>query len=412
MKEKIIKAMVEGCLLQRTGNYIVLIFRKVIRRIDYYIGTCARAVLAKRIPVQDDKILFMTTRGGYNCNPKAIAEEIIRRNLPWQLVWVARQENMKMADQFPQELKIVIRGTYEFYKEAASAKIWIDNSTSLSYLNTWKKPDQMLIETWHGSLGLKRVETTTDKRWIKKATACGKRTDLCISNSTFETNLYRNTFWKSAEILEYGHARNDVLLTDDTEKVKSITKEVREYFGIRKRRKVAIYAPTYRDGQKLEAFQIDYEMLRKTLINKFGGDWCVLVRFHFNLRKQIKKSRIVFPSFVLDATDYPDIQDLLLVADVGITDYSSWICDYVLTRKPGFIFATDYEHYYSERGFYYPLETTPFPLATNNDELMGNICSFDLVSYQRKCDEFIADKGCIDDGRAAERVVDKLMELM
>ena len=44
----------------------------------------------------------------------------------------------------------------------------------------------------------------------------------------------------------------------------------------------------------------------------------------------------------------------MLIADVGITDYSSWICDYLLTKKTGFIFATDMQNYNTERGFYYP----------------------------------------------------------
>ena len=106
------------------------------------------------------------------------------------------------------------------------------------------------------------------------------------------------------------------------------------------------------------------------------------------------------------------MQELLAITDVGITDYSSWICDFVLTKKPAFLFATDISAYENERGFYYPLKTTPFPLATSNDELMENILNFDEKSYVEKCDNFIAEKGCEENGSAAFETVNKIIQLM
>ena len=117
-------------------------------------------------------------------------------------------------------------------------------------------------------------------------------------------------------------------------------------------------------------------------------------------------------TYLIDVTKYPDIQELMLIADIGITDYSSWIYDYVLTRKPGFIFAEDIEEYNTERGFYYKLETTPFAIARNNEELFDCIMNFDLSIYQNKVDKFLSNKGCIEDGKASYRVVEKIKEIM
>ena len=136
------------------------------------------------------------------------------------------------------------------------------------------------------------------------------------------------------------------------------------------------------------------------------------MRLHFEIKRKLKKKNIEYPKFVIDATNYEDIQDLLMISDVGITDYSSWICDFVLTRRPAFFFATDLESFYDERGFYYPLESTPFPLAQDNEELKENILEFDNEKYIEECNEFISSKGCIDDGHASERVVEKLKELI
>ena len=105
------------------------------------------------------------------------------------------------------------------------------------------------------------------------------------------------------------------------------------------------------------------------------------------------------------------MQELLAVADAGITDYSSWAFDYVLTGRPLFIYATDLDQYDQVRGFYYPLEETPFPIAKSKEELDTNIRSFDDESYQIKVDEFLKGKECMDDGHASERIVDLIKEV-
>lgn len=106
------------------------------------------------------------------------------------------------------------------------------------------------------------------------------------------------------------------------------------------------------------------------------------------------------------------MQELLAIADVGITDYSSWCCDYVLTGRPCFIYARDLESYNTERGLYYPLEETPFPIATNNEELEKNILDFNETNYLADRDCFLRARGCWEDGNAAEKVVEKIRRII
>ena len=115
---------------------------------------------------------------------------------------------------------------------------------------------------------------------------------------------------------------------------------------------------------------------------------------------------------MIDATGYGDIQELMLVTDVGLTDYSSWIFDYILLRRPGFILAEDAETFEKNRSFYYPLESTPFPIAKTSGELAENITAFDETKYAADVDQFLKDRGCIEDGHASERIVEKIKELM
>lgn len=422
-RESFRKAMVEGNLMEKSYQIIktfVLGFfngnhrARLFKAIDLKFSMGTRKKLTQTTKVENNKIVFVTSRGSYNCNPKAIADEIIRRGLPWELVWCVRKENLKTPENFPKELQLVLRDSYDFFKALASARVWIDNSINLSYMYLPKKPEQVLIETWHGSFGLKRFETSSDEEWIRLAKGAGERTAYCVTNSTFESELLGGTFWGSSEMLEYGHPRNDILINPNHPKLVSTQRKVRQYFQIRKGVRVALYAPTYRDSTSLAPYGLDYEGVRDALKKRFGGEWVILARLHFMAKRMLarQKKKRPFPEFVIDATDYDDIQDILTITDVGITDYSSWICDYVLTGRPGFYFATDMDHFYSERGFYDPLEKTPFPLAEDNDELIANILNFNEADYHAKCKDYLRRKGAMEDGHAAERVVDKIEEIM
>ena len=313
MWQKIKRVLVEGKLTEQIYQKIKTVIKSVFksifdgsyrerlfRKIDTYIGNAARTKLAEKTEIESNKILFVTTRGTYNCNPRAIANEIIRQKLPWKLVWAARTDCD--LEQFPEELEVVYRGSYEFYKAAASAKVWIDNSINMSYLMPYKKTNQVLFETWHGSIGLKRFENNSDKVWLNHAKSCGARTDYIISDSDFEDGLFRNSFWRETPILKYGHARNDILLNDNAQIKEAMKKEILKRVGERMEveeadcLKFALYAPTFRDDRKLDYYKLNYDEVRKALETKFGGTWIILVRQHFEIKRKMKKKKIDYGS--------------------------------------------------------------------------------------------------------------------
>lgn len=391
------------------GKLFQKMFKNPFLILDNIISVPVRKHYMKHEQVCDNKILFSTFNSEYTCNPKAITEEIIRRNLPWEIVWLKKGK----TDNVPEQVKCVSPRSAEFYIEAATSKVWVSNSITMTYYGAIKKDNQVLFQTWHGSIGLKRFNVESNKKWVKLARKDAKITDYCISNSTFENDVFRESLWDSSEILQYGHARNDILLKDDSdENIIAIKEKIYSLYNISPDKKIALYAPTFRDDKGLEHYDIDYEALRSALNRRFGGEWIILTRLHSRLKKLSKYLEEQFPDFVINCSHYPDIQEIMLIADVGITDYSSWICDYILTKKPGFIFATDLADYNQERGFYYPLNTLPYPVAENNEQLIQNILNFKSEGFVEKCDEFLKSKGCIDDGHAAERIVDKLEEIM
>ena len=111
-------------------------------------------------------------------------------------------------------------------------------------------------------------------------------------------------------------------------------------------------------------------------------------------------------------TYYTDIHELLLIADIAISDYSSVALDFSNTRKPVFLYASDIDKYTAMRGLkpmYYQL---PFALCKNNDEMEAAIKNFKMADYSKKLQKFYKVYGSVDDGYASKRVVEHLKQMI
>ena len=421
MKQAIRNALAERRFFLTVFRFFFVKLPKLIKKklerfcikVDTAIALPYLRLISKCTKIDPQTVVFISSRGAYDCNPKAICEELIRRKLPYKIYWVARHSKQPEDLAFPPEVTPVFRDSYEFHKACAAARVIVDNSVSLAYMLYKKKPGQVLIETWHGAIGIKKFskDTNKDKVWVRKAEKEGAQTDYCISNSAFETQLYRETFWPQAEILEYGHARNDILFAEENAGLAALKKKIFDFYDIPAGKKLCLYAPTFRSDFDINTYRLPYRSLINALTQRFGGEWVILTRFHQLVRKKIKN--VSFPAEVINVSDYPDIQELMRFTDVGITDYSSWICEYMETGRPGFLFATDLDQFIeNERELFFPLSSYPFPLARNSEELFENILRFDEEQFAAECNSFLQRYGCVDDGHACARAADKICELM
>lgn len=376
--------------------------------------------ICDQLPVEKNKIVFMNYLGKpYGCNPKYIAEEIIKRKLPFDMVWLGRNIDDDFKKSFPEGIRFVKYKSPQCLLEVASAGFWITNYHFIKLMTQGivKKPDQYYIQTWHGSLGIKKIEKnvqilTEDESWTKFAQQNSRSVDCWVSNSKFESNVYKEAFWdvEDEKIKEFGHPRNDIFFFSDDRK-KQIIDKVYNELNIPRNKKILLYAPSYRVEDCCDNYNIDVDKIIAALSKKFDGEWVVVSRMHPHFKKRyLENTKLI--SKTINADKYPDMQELLLASECIITDYSSCIFDFMLSYKPGFIFAADIEKYNTERGFYYPLETTPFPIATNNNELIKNIEDFDIQNYKLKVKSFLEEKGCIEDGLASKKVVDLLEQII
>lgn len=411
---KIRKAVMEGNLLRKAIRFIPKLPTILLERLDWILGCAARFIYARTHRVRANQIMFIPFQGDFTCNPKYIAEELLRRTEGQKLdiVFSARAASIRNKSAFPKPIRLVEQYSSDYYQEIAKSKLIVANSVEFLKKPVPKKRKQILIETWHGSLGIKRFgeKENHGKAWVAAAKRCGRLADYIISNSTFEDWVYKSTFWSKTPILRYGHPRNDVLFSKDNELKEAIRSKVLGEDKALYHHHLVLYGPTFRDNHSLSSYRIDFDQLSDALADRFGGEWTILVRLHPTVRKAAK--RYTSKKNVIDVTSYPDIQELMLISDIAITDYSSWIYDFMLMHRPGFIFAADVNSYENERGFYYPLSSTPFPIASSSSELIDQIAIFDEETYLHQLERFLEDKGCIDDGEASRRVVDKILELM
>lgn len=361
--------------------------------------------------VEPGKIIFDNYMGrGYGCNGKYVTEALLKKAQDLDIVWTV-QNPEEQKKHFPKQIRLVEYGSSEAMYEYATAGVWAANYQMVHYLNKGllKKPNQTYIQMWHGSFGIKKIENdcrnlTQDQNWTILAKRNSVYTDYWISNSRFETDIYRQAFWDVDQVQEYGHPRNDIFFHKKWEKARQA---VEAYIG-QKDCRLFLYVPTFRDDRSEPEKPLDLRLVRESLEKRFGGCWKILLRLHPRMAKEGVHEN-AFGKDCIYVTDYPDIQELLAAADAVMTDYSSAVFDFLLTGRPAFLYAPDYKSYREMRGLYYPLEETPFPIASDCNQLMQRILEFDADLYKKRTEAFLREKGSKEDGNAAERVADLIL---
>lgn len=352
-------------------------------------------------PIKKNKIVFMRHKGkGFGDHGKYIALELLRQNMPFELVWVVDD----MEDEFPTGIRKIPNTDLRRIYELATAGIWIDNL--VKHRGTRKRKGQFYLNTTHG-VGISMKKFFLDEPAItemnrKNVLHDGEIADVYLSGGRFITNVYKTAFRLKGTVIETGSPRVDILLRYSKEH----TCKVKEKIGIEQDKKVLLFAPTFRKRSKgdLEESQFNVERLQKVLRCKWGGEWIFLFRFHptvEQLGQTVPQKKTVF-----DVSHYDDMQELMITSDILITDYSSTMFEFSYMKKPVFLFTKDLQEYVeNERGFYFNFCELPFSMAESEDELVENIESFSGKDYCEKLDKFHQRCGVSEDGHASQRVV-------
>ena len=356
--------------------------------------------------IQPGKVVFCNFFGRpYGDNPKYIADELLRRNLGWDLVWLVKDPSLPL----PEGVRAVRYGTSKALREMATAKFVVDNVRSS--IRPPKKRGQVYLQTWHGGLGFKAVEGAVpdlDHDYVKAAKRDGKNCDGIVSSCGLQTEEFQNYFWlnEKTEILEIGLPRNDKLF--DPAAVSRMASEVRRALQISEKKKIVLYMPTFRDDRSVDGYRLDHQGVLNAFEKRFGEEFVMVIRLHPNVQDQDE----ILPcdERIINATRYPDAQELYMAADYLITDYSSSAFDFSLLGRPVILCALDYEKYRDERGLTDIFRQCPYPKAFTNGELTACIEAFSPADYQMRFDAFKRFWRPFDKGKASKQVVDWMIE--
>ena len=362
------------------------------------------------LPVRKNKIVFFHDFGnGYGDSPKYIAEEIMQRGLPYDMVWVTNNDHNDPA-KYPSRVRLALISRIKSVYELATAKVII--TTGKYRYNLKKKRSQFFVYVPHGQIGAKYVEAQAGEKlgkdYIEGSKWHSSVTDLTLSSSKLFTEEVRNYYWyPDGEIAEIGLPRNDIFFNYTEGDVQRIKAEV----GVHPNTKIMLYAPTFRDNGNDKAYAIDTERLLKTLEDKTGDKWIFLIRMH-PCFIWFKQPAFEYNDRVINVTQYPDMQDLLLISDMLISDYSSTMFDFNLLHRPVFLFTNDVQDYQKMRGLKDWFFKVPFPFCHNNDELNDAVKNFDAEAYKAECVKFDRLYGNLENGTAAKSFVDRLEVIM
>ena len=362
---------------------------------------------AASAPLRDTVVYSSFLGRQYSDSPRAIHEELVRRGAPVEHLWVVRDGRCNV----PATATALREGSREYHEALGRARFVVSND----HFPDWfaRRPEQVCLQTWHGTplkrLGfdvsdLRRTVRRFERRWEQQV----GNWQYVLSPNRFTTPILRRAYAVEGEMLETGYPRNDVLARPDRDVAAG---RLRSRLGIPGDARVVLYAPTYRD-QVVDSrgrFRLDLHLDVERLRESVGDDTVVLFRKHHYIHDAVPATS---DGFVRDVSTFPDATELMLVADVLLTDYSSMMFDFANTGRPMLFFTYDLEAYQERiRGFYFDFEATaPGPLVRTTDEVAAALLDLDAVraEYAQRYGAF-ASRFCeFDDGGAAARVVDRV----
>ncbi|GAB3434194.1 hypothetical protein GCM10027517_02000 [Phycicoccus ginsengisoli] len=372
------------------------------RRYDYRVH--------RRLPLED--IVFFEAWKGkqYSDNPRAIYEELLRRGDPRRLVWAVSDHSVEV----PEGTDVVLVGTRDYYRALGRAR-WVVSNDSMPphYV---KRQGSHYGQTWHGT-PLKRIGfdienlQMSNQNYLVQFAREVEKWDALVSPNAYSTDIFRRAFRFDGDVLEIGYPRNDVFHRPEEREARAAAARLR--LGIPEDKRVILYAPTWRDnvydahGRYQFTMKLDLEQLHRA----FGDDSVLLIRGHHLVQSSVDAS--MFGDFALNVSAYPDINDLYLLADVLVTDYSSVMFDFANTGRPMIFFAYDLESYRDDlRGFYSDFEQeAPGPVVTTTVEVVAALRDLDALRAQsaRRYAAFRAKYTSLEDGHAAARFVDRFL---
>lgn len=361
----------------------------------------------RRLPITPGLAVFESHMGKqYSDSPRYIYEAAVDAGLDQLGLTPVWSHERRSPVGFPPGARHVQRESWRYYYALARAEYWIDNQGFPRHFT--KRRGTTYIQTWHGtplkrmgfdSPSLERASPATRRQ--HRATM--RRWSALLVPSEYFVETFVASYGYEGTLVRHGLPRNDPLVRGVDEEWRRAKKEA---LGLPQDRRLVLYAPTFRDrARRLKKdYAVPFDL--KVLQRRLGGDVFLMLRTHYLDAYKLSDR---YRSFAADLTRYHDVTELMLLADVLVTDYSSVMFDFANTGKPMVFYAHDYEEYArDERGTYVDLpDVAPGPLVTDTEGLVTALREIDSV-HEQYGDRYAAFRARFceyETGHAAEHVV-------
>lgn len=359
-------------------------------------------------PIQRRKICISSFEGmGFCDSPKYIASEVLNKsNCILFICGINFYKCDKKKYVNTRNIKFCDINSFAWEFHLLTSKLWIDNARR----KFWhKKKKTVYINTWHGSGMQKKcekdVEGQLNKEYVKMAIKDSKHINYFLSDCKALSNLIATSFWYSGRILETGLPRNQILTNNDNE----LKRKIKKSLHITEDAKIILFAPTFRNLNNSSFLNLNFCFITSSMENLFKNKVVVLLRLHPNVAGLIK---IDENENVIDVSRYDDCQELLLISDILISDYSSIFHDFTIEGKLGIRLLLDDFGVDTDRGTYYPLDIYPWPIVYSIDELFKFLKKFEMKEYKMNLENFYTLIGlCDNTHKAASTVADIVCDI-
>lgn len=350
--------------------------------------------------IDNEKILFLTeSHESLDGNLKVMYEYLVNRGkTPTYYTKCDRRHAMRVGD-FLCLIKDISTARYifldDFYGLISAMKV---------------RKEQNIVQLWHGAgafkkFGFSRLTTGDGTRNIHGGYR--KYTHAIVSSDDIR-QCYAEAFDISIDkVYATGIPRTDCFF--DNSYVNKAREAFYKKFRELENKKIVLVAPTYR-GDKVEDANYDFEKLNlHKLIDDLGDEYAVCVKWHRAINNNITNGKIQFnlPEKCYDFNKFEDINDLLIVADILVTDYSSVIFDYSLLNKPIVYFTYDLDDYCKKRGLYFDFSEYIFGnVAIDARSLVLAIKKADLCNSKRA--KFLKKFMGSCEGKSSKKLYDQI----
>lgn len=367
-------------------------------------------------------LVVFSAYGGHSfaCSPKAIYQYMLHNPeyAAYSFVWLFTEPERYAFLQQNERTKVLRFHSKEADRAVACAKYWIINFTAPDY---WvPRRDQIYLQCWHGTplkkLGFDLASSQNAMNSVyeihRRYAMDAKKFHYLLSPSPFASEAFSSAWnlkavGKEGAVLEIGYPRNDFLFSYTEDDVKSI----RERLDIPDDdRKILLYAPTWRDNQYdtgrgyVYESPVDFDYLQSCLEN----DYIILFRAHYLVANSLHFEK--YGGFLVDVSNVDDINDLYVISDMLITDYSSVFFDYANLKRPILFYMYDMEFYRSAlHDFYLEPEALPGEIVKTAEALVRAVRNAARPNNSdKRYQAFSARFNPLDDGNASKRVVEVL----